>query len=134
MQPIIAKLPLKRLLIVEDDSETCELLRHVLSGFDLTFVAQVRDALPAVQNSHFHLYILDNWLPDGSGIELCKKIRELKPGSPILFTSAAAMQTNLDEAADAGATQYLVKPYDPFHLRYVVKELLEIPDVQASNV
>ncbi len=134
LQPTSPELSLKRLLIVEDDAETCELLRHVLAGFDLTIVGHVRDALPTVRDTSFDIYLLDNWLPDGSGIELCKKIRELKPDSPILFTSAAAMQKNIDEAAAAGATQYLVKPYDPFHLRSIVKELLEIPEVQTLNV
>lgn len=134
MQPKTYELSLKRLLIVEDDSETCELLRHVLAGFDLTIVAHVRDALPTVRDTSFDIYLLDNWLPDGSGVELCKKIRELRPDSPILFTSAAAMQKNIDEAAAAGATRYIVKPYDPFHLRSVIKELLGMPDVQESNV
>ena len=132
--PITDVLPNKRVLFVEDDRETCDLLAHVLAELDLTFVDSIKLALTTVQNSHYDVYVLDNWLPDGSGIELCRTIRALLPDVPILITSAAAMERNIEEAKRAGASQYIVKPYDPFHLLEVIKEHLNGPAVQGSNV
>lgn len=132
--PISDVLPNNRVLFVEDDRETCDLLAHVLAGFDLTFVDNVKLALTMVQNSHYDVYVLDNWLPDGSGIELCRTIRAQMPDAPILITSAAAMERNIEEAKRAGASRYIVKPYDPFDLLEIIKEHLDRPEVQGSSV
>ena len=78
-----------------------------------------------IDHQKFDLYMLDNWLPDGSGIELCQTIRARHPGSPIIFTSAVGMKKDLDEAAAAGADRYLLKPCEPDALVKVVKELME---------
>jgi two-component system chemotaxis response regulator CheY len=67
-------------------------------------------------------------LPDGSGIDLCREIRLLKPDSPIIFTSGAAMRNSVDEAIEAGAASYIIKPYDPFDLLEIVKQLIDAPE------
>ena len=53
---------------------------------------------------------MDNWLPDGSGIGLCRLIREFDPDTPILFYSAASYARDIEEALRSGAQAYLVKP------------------------
>jgi two-component system, NarL family, response regulator DevR len=55
-------------------------------------------------------YGLDNWLPDGSGVELCRVIRAFDPNIPILFYSAVAYDRDIKEALLSGAQAYLVKP------------------------
>jgi DNA-binding response OmpR family regulator len=113
-----------RFLIVEDDLESCKILNIVLADYQLTIVHTIASATPHFHNSHFDIFMLDNWLPDGSGIEFCREIRARHPDAPIIFTSAAAQSHHVDEAKLAGATQYLVKPFDPFELKEIVKELL----------
>lgn len=93
-------------------------------GYELKFAHSIAEAEPLIADQEFDLYILDNWLPDGSGVELCKKIRRAKPDTPIVFTSAVAFQKSVDEATAAGANRYLVKPIEPDQLKQVVKELL----------
>lgn len=115
----------KRFLIVEDDIESCKILNIVLADFDLTVVHTLASAKPHYQARHFDIYMLDNWLPDGSGIDFCREIRLNHPDTPIIFTSAAAHNANISEATAAGATRYLVKPYDPFELQEIVKDLLD---------
>ena len=115
----------KRFLIVEDDIESCKILNIVLADFDLTVVHTLASAKPHYQARHFDIYMLDNWLPDGSGIDFCREIRLKHPDTPIIFTSAAAHNANISEAIAAGATRYLVKPYDPFELQEIVKDLLD---------
>ncbi|MEP6705642.1 MAG: response regulator, partial [Acidobacteriota bacterium] len=77
------------------------------------------------EKGEFDLYVLDNWLPDGSGVELCKRIRSSGTRSPILFTSAVGQRHDIELAMDAGADRYLVKPYEPEKLLHAVKELLD---------
>lgn len=115
----------KRFLIVEDDIESCKILNIVLADYHLTVVHTLASAKPHYQVRHFDIFMLDNWLPDGSGIDFCREIRSTHPDTPIIFTSAAARSDNIAEAAAAGATRYLVKPYDPFELQEVVKDLLK---------
>lgn len=114
----------KRFLIVEDDIESCKLLNIILADYELTVVHTLASAKPHYQSRHFDIFMLDNWLPDGSGIDFCREIRSNHPATPIIFTSAAAHSDNIDEATVAGASHYLVKPYDPFELQDVVKDLL----------
>ena len=116
------------ILIVEDDRESCELLRHVLPEWNLTISHTIAGAVSNYLERHFDLVMLDNWLPDGSGIELCRELRSRFPDTPIVFMSAAAQESTIEEAISAGANRYFVKPFDPEELRDIVKELLEKPD------
>lgn len=119
------KPPSRRILCVEDNQDTCEVVGFIFRDYEMVFAGTVKDAKPHIENEEFDLYMLDNWLPDGSGIELCEKIRALKPDTPIIFTSAVGMKSDVDEAIAAGADRYILKPVEPDNLRKVVKELLE---------
>ena len=117
----------KRFLIVEDDIESCKLLNIILADYELTVTHTLASAKPHYQSRHFDIFMLDNWLPDGSGIDFCREIRSNHPDTPIIFTSAAAMNENIAEATNAGATRYVIKPFDPFELQEIVKDLLRTP-------
>ncbi|HEX8248109.1 MAG TPA: response regulator [Pyrinomonadaceae bacterium] len=116
--------PKKRILCVEDDKDTCELLSILFSEYDVIFAGSLREAFSLLESEHFDLYVLDNWLPDGSGIEVCRKIHALKPDVPIIFTSAVGQRSEIKKALAAGAREYLVKPYEPEELQKIVKELI----------
>ena len=117
--------PLKRVLCVEDDRDTCEVLRFVMTDYNFSTVHSVEDALDLVGNEKIDLWVLDNWLPDGSGIEICELIRNSGDASPIIFTSAVGQRQDIERALEAGATHYIVKPYEPEFLLKTVKDLLE---------
>lgn len=114
----------RRILCVEDDRDTCEVLRFVMTEYDFVTVSSVAAAEELIQSQKFDIYVLDNWLPDGSGVELCEKIRQISPTSPIVFTSAIGQRQDIELAMGAGADRYLVKPYEPETLVQTVKELL----------
>jgi len=101
-------------LYIEDHDDTRELVRFVLSArnYRVTTGATVADALKLSREHHFDLYMLDSWLPDGSGIDLCKKLRALDPAIPIMFVSGAAYEADKETATNSGAQGYLVKPID----------------------
>jgi CheY-like chemotaxis protein len=116
--------PKKRILCVEDDKDTCELLGILFADYEVVFTHSTAEAFALIEKRRFDLYVLDNWLPDGSGIEVCEKIHELTPEVPIIFTSAVGQKSEIKKALVAGAREYLVKPYEPEKLQKIVKELI----------
>ena len=123
----------RRILCVEDHRDTCEILALVLRDYDFKYVGRAERALELIEQRPFDLYILDNWLPDGSGLDLCKRIRSSDARVPIIFTSAAGFQSDIENAKQAGADRYIVKPYEPFALELVVKELFDQQAVSPAE-
>jgi DNA-binding response OmpR family regulator len=114
----------RRILLVDDDKDAREISELTLEEHTLICASDFDRGLLAARRGYFDLYILDNWLPDGSGVELCRNIREFDPHTPILFNSAAAYARDIREAIRAGAQEYLVKPVAPGDLRLAVAQLI----------
>jgi DNA-binding response OmpR family regulator len=95
-----------------------------MTEYEFTAVHSSEAAQSVIAEKSFDLYVLDNWLPDGSGIELCEKIRAAGSKAPIVFTSAIGQRQDIELAMKAGADRYLVKPYEPETLLRTVKELI----------
>ena len=72
----------------------------------------------------FELYLIDNWLPGESGIDLCKRLREFDRRTPILFYSGAAYEYDKRAAFAAGAQGYLTKPMEIGKLVQEVAQLI----------
>ena len=117
----------KLILFVEDDEESQELVAHTLDGYQLSTARNFANGLSQARQQDFDLYILDNWLPDGTGVELCRCIREFNQRTPILFYSAAGYKSDTQAALNAGAQEYLIKPVDPEDLKHAVTRLI-FPD------
>ncbi len=102
------------ILYIEDDEDTRELVTYLLarSNYKVVPAENYDNALLLAQANLFDLYLIDNWVSGGSGIDLCKKLRELNPWTPILFYSGAAYERDKQQAFAAGAQGYLVKPVD----------------------
>lgn len=102
----------RRILYIEDHDDTRELISLVLQQkeYEVVTGTTVAAGLELAQSTKFDLYLLDSWLPDGSGIELCKRIRDFDSQTPILFYSAAAYEADREMALQSGAQAYLIKP------------------------
>src|SRR5258708_2544741 len=102
-----------RLLCVEDDKDTCEALAYLLrmSGYDVTTAGPIAEGLRLTREMTFDLIILDNWFTESSGVDLCRRIREFDSQTPILFYSAAAFESDIEQGLKAGAQAYIVKPH-----------------------
>jgi DNA-binding response OmpR family regulator len=116
----------RRILFVEDDEDSHELVGLMLTEYQLVFAGDFANGLRLARQGYFDLYILDNWLPDGSGIELCRRIREFDPHTPILFYSAAAYGRDVQEALLAGAQIYVTKPSDLDELKWAAARLVAV--------
>ena len=116
----------QKILLVEDHEDTKELMVLILSqlNYDVATAASISGALGLTESADFDLFVLDSLLPDGTGTDLCKHIRERNNSTPILFYSAMAFEHDKHEALLAGAQRYLVKPVDSEVLCRTVSEML----------
>jgi DNA-binding response OmpR family regulator len=114
----------RHILLVEDEEYARELAAIILAEHTLICARNFDEGSRFAYHRYFDLYILDNWLPDGSGIGLCRAIRQFDPHTPILFCSAAASTRDIREAMRAGAQEYLIKPVIPDTFKQAVARLL----------
>ncbi len=116
-----------RVLYIEDNEDTRELVTIVLEqkSFEVVTGSTIKSGVDLAGSQEFDLYLLDSWLPDGSGLDLCRQIREFDQATPIVFYSAAAFEIDRDQALDSGAQAYLVKPSQPSELCNLVCSLIE---------
>lgn len=113
------------ILCIEDDKDTCELIGILFPEYNVVFAHSFGEAVRHLEDREFDLIITDNWLPDGSGLEICRKIRSVNSSVPIVFASGVGQKSEIEKAVNAGANKYLVKPYEPYNLQKIVKELIE---------
>jgi two-component system alkaline phosphatase synthesis response regulator PhoP len=102
----------KRILCANHNEATGELMRLWLRlfGYEPVITTSIPDTLEQASVGGFALYILDTWLGQGNGIDLCKRIRASDRDTPIMFYSGEGYQTDIQRALDAGAQEYVVKP------------------------
>jgi len=114
-----------RILVTEDDPDTLDLLEIILAhaNCEVVTTGSSSQALALARTRAFDLYLLDSWMAEMGGVELCQKLREQDSKTPILFYSGAAHEKDKQEAFAAGAQGYLVKPCDPDEL---VAEVLRL--------
>ncbi len=101
-----------RVLITEDDPDSRELLCLYLTqqNFQVVSADNAEDALRIAREQEVDAYLIDNRLPEISGVELCRCIRQVDSNTPIVFYSGDGDQSHKDEAFQAGAQSYVVKP------------------------
>ncbi len=104
--------PHPRVLCVDDDEDSREMLSTLLrfSRIEAKTVGTAAEALSSIQAERFNLYLLDAWLPDLNGFELCRRMRAFDPHTPILFFSGAAFDADKERGLEAGANAYVIKP------------------------
>ncbi|MBQ2828940.1 MAG: response regulator transcription factor [Clostridia bacterium] len=114
-----------KILLVEDDIFLREGLSEMLTkeGYDITLAENFAKANEKIKE-HFDLAILDIMLPDGNGLELCQKIRESGKNLPILFLTACDDEIQIVRGLDAGADDYVTKPFRLLELLSRIRALL----------
>ena len=121
----------KKILIVEDNTELLELLRsHLrLAGFSTSSATTGLEALKKVESYSPDLILLDLVLPELDGFAVCEILRRdpVTCAIPILLLTAVSSQFARLTGLDAGASDYLTKPFSPRELVARVRSLLEGP-------
>jgi len=115
-----------RILIADDDRAVRDALRRALTlgGSDVELAAGGQETLDAVATAAPDAIVLDIGMPDVDGIEVCRRLRRAGDRVPILMLTARDAVEDRIEGLDAGADDYLVKPFDVGELRARLRALL----------
>ncbi len=115
-----------RLLLVEDEAHLAAGLKlnFELEGFDVDIAGTGRDAGRLLLSPDYDIMILDVMLPDVSGLTLCRKIRETGNTTPVLMLTAKNGVDDRVEGLNAGADDYLPKPFELAELLARVRSML----------
>jgi DNA-binding NtrC family response regulator len=118
-----------RVLVVDDDIDTCRNLADILSEFDY-HVEMAHDgfeALKKIDARRFDIALLDLKMPGMDGLELYREIKKRRPSIVAIIVSAYATGETVQEAHQAGASHVLSKPVDPARLLPLIDEAVEQP-------
>lgn len=134
---------MKKILVLEDEEPIREFVVINLerAGFTVIQAKTGAEALNIIENKdYFDIALLDVMLPDTTGFEICKKIRELNDDTGIIMLTARTMEQDKIEGFTCGADDYITKPFSPSELiarvnslyRRVVKS--KFPNKENDNI
>ena len=123
---------MNKILLVEDDLSLIDGLEFSLqkNGFNVNIAKTVKEALDIFENN-YDLLILDLTLPDGTGFEICKKVRQTS-NVPIIFLTASDEEVNIVMGLDIGGDDYITKPFKLNELISRINALLR--RIKSSNI
>ncbi|HAX52812.1 response regulator transcription factor [Muricomes intestini] len=113
------------IFLLEDDDAIAIGLKYSLEneGYQVTVARTVKDAMKAISENAFLFYILDLTLPDGSGYDVCKKIKTMGD-YPVIFLTVLDDEVNVVMGLDLGADDYITKPFRVKELLARIKSVL----------
>ena len=125
-----------KILLLEDDISLVDGLKYSLNrnGFDIELVRTVEEAvshLPEIDA--YDLLILDVTLPDGTGFEVCEKVRKQGNRIPIIFLTASDEEVNVIRGLDSGGDDYVTKPFKLGELCSRIRALLRRTGISNQN-
>jgi len=117
-----------KILVAEDERDIRDLITFTLNyaGHQVVSVANGEEAIEAAIREMPDMILMDVRMPKMTGYEACQKIKSNKDIQhiPIVFLSAKGQEAEIRTGLDAGATEYLLKPFAPMELTARVNELL----------
>lgn len=125
-----------RLLVIEDESQIADFLVRGLGeeGFIVQHAPDSPSAWQLLQSETFDLVLLDWWLPGEDGIDVLRRFRGINRETPVLFLTARDSVAHKVEGLDAGADDYLAKPFAFAELLARVRALLRRPNQPSSLI
>jgi len=114
-------------LVVDDSAVMRKILVGALGRAGITDVDQAEDGLVAVekvQGAEYGLILMDWNMPKMTGLDALKKIREMGKEVPVIMVTTEAEKGRVIEAAKAGATSYILKPFEPNKIADKIKEAI----------
>lgn len=124
-----------KILIIEDEPKVAAFLVKGLqeANYQVSLAGDIATAKKTFENDGFNLIIIDVLLPDGSGMELCRYIRKLDTAIPILMLTALDSVDSKVTGLQAGADDYLVKPFHFSELLARIEALLRRAKSQKTD-
>jgi DNA-binding response OmpR family regulator len=124
------------ILIIEDDQAIASVLQKTLKreGFTTAWKSTGREGLDYLLQGNVHLVVLDLRLPDGSGLDVCREIRQKKIRVPVLILTVRGEEMDKVIGLEIGADDYMTKPFSTHELHSRVRALLRRAYGELSNV
>lgn len=127
-----------KILIIEDEPDIRRNLEYNLGreGFNASSVGTLDNAYKKIKSKKFDLILLDLMLPDGSGLELCKKIKSNSEteATPVVILTAKDDEVDKVVGFELGADDYVTKPFSVRELILRVKAILKRSDTKTKEV
>ncbi len=125
-----------KVLLVEDDAEMSEIIRHTLAsrGFVVQAASNGREALDLLRVNKYDVIVLDWMLPGLSGVDVASSLRKAGNSTPILMLTAKNTDEDTETGLDAGADDYLCKPFENRILAARLRALLRRPPLCMEPV
>lgn len=122
-------MPTKTVLVVDDEVPSLELFRFILEkgGYRAVLASHGTEALALAERERPDLILLDLLMPSMTGVEVCRRLKSASAtsGIPVVFVSAVAEQSEVEEGLRAGGVGYILKPFDPDALLLKIGEALK---------
>ncbi|MBB1270798.1 response regulator transcription factor [Shewanella sp. SR44-3] len=114
------------ILLVEDEQDLAKLVMLNLKAlnYDVSHATTLMQAEALIKQQKFDLILLDRMLPDGDGVFLCQQLRQGDNDLPLMLLTAKDTEADIVLGLEAGADDYLIKPFSVLELRARVKALL----------
>ena len=114
--------------VVEDEKELCESLKLLLTdkGYEIVTAGSCGEADKFIGNPQIDMFLLDVKLPDGSGFDICRKIRKSSE-VPVIFLTSCDNEEEIVMGLDIGADDYITKPFE-------IREVLARIQVQLRHI
>jgi two-component system response regulator MprA len=124
-----------RILVVDDEKAVRDSLERALrlNGYDVELAADGREALEAAERSHPDAVVLDLMMPHVDGLEVCRRLRAAGDRTPVLIATARDAVADRVEGLDAGADDYIVKPFALEELQARLRALLRRAGTMAGT-
>jgi DNA-binding response OmpR family regulator len=116
------------ILFADDNADIREMVQLVLqaAGFRVSTTDTSTGVLKLATTERFDVLLLDYWMPELTGIELCRRIRTFDQKTPILICSGAVSAADTETAVLAGAQGLLTKPFNSEGLVKAVRSVLKV--------
>ncbi|MDK2867213.1 MAG: two-component system, OmpR family, response regulator RegX3 [Clostridiales bacterium] len=116
----------RKMMLLEDDRGLIDGLTYALSkeGYEVVVTQTIAEALKTLAAQQFEMLLLDVTLPDGTGFDLCKDIRESGNRVPIIFLTASDQELSVIRGLDSGGDDYITKPFKIGELQSRIRALL----------
>jgi DNA-binding response OmpR family regulator len=107
-----------RILCVDEYGYTCEMLNAILGsrGYEAKVARDFSEAVRCINTEEFDLYVIENPLPDGAGLQFCKFLRGSFPGSTVIFYPINPFEPTCSEALEADADSWIPNNGNIFQL------------------
>ncbi len=121
--------------VVEDERELCESIKLLLTekGYEIVTAGNCEQAGQLIGNPQIDMFLLDVKLPDGSGFDICRKIRQINE-VPVIFLTSCDSEDEIVTGLDIGADDYITKPFYTKELLSRISANLRRSKFNAGNI